>query len=180
MTTKDVEELKKVASSGSGRGHADRLLSILKQRPELFDAMVAVYFANEESASRRAVWAIDLFTEENPDLLLPLIDPIVEHLPQFEHDGLKRHSLRMLARSPLPKENLGLLVTLCFDLLLSPAETPAVKVYAMEVLYNASMAEPDLRKELIDSIEWRFREASAGVRSRGEKILKRLYRDISG
>ncbi|MBE0649169.1 MAG: hypothetical protein IH596_15460 [Bacteroidales bacterium] len=127
MTTQEVTELKKIASSGYGRAHADR---------------------------------------------------ITTNIPRFEHDGMKRHSPRMLARSPLPEENPGLLISLCFGYLLSPAETPAVKVYAMEILYNASCAEPDLRQELIDTIEWRFREESAGVRSRGEKILKRHYKDI--
>jgi len=178
MGTDQFEELKKIASSGSGRTHADRLLDILRQRPELFGDMVAIYLANEEPSSRRAVWALDLYTESFPDLLLPLIETISCRLPEFSHDGLKRHSLRMLARSPLPKANLGQLINLCFNLLLSPSETPAVKVHAMEVLYNASLAEPDLRQELIDTIEWRFREESAGVRCRGEKVLKRLYQDI--
>lgn len=178
MKNIQVEELKKIASSGYGRGHADRLVDILKQRPDFFDNMVSIYLANEEPVSRRAAWALDLYTEAHPELLIPIIELIVSHLPTFEHDGMKRHSLRMLARSPLPKENSGQLISQAFNFLLSPVETPAVKVHAMEILYNASLVEPDIRQELIDSIEWRFQEESAGVRSRGEKILKRLYNDI--
>jgi hypothetical protein len=45
----------------------------------------------------------------------------------------------------------------------------------MEILYRAAQNEPDLKKELIDTIEWRLAESSAGIRSRGEKILKKLY-----
>ena len=173
------QELIKIATSGYGRANADRLVEIVTQRPELFSQLIEIYFANEEPASRRTVWAIDLYAEQHPEALIPFIDRIVSHLPDFQHDGLKRHSLRMLARSPLPVTNLGQLITLCFDFLLSPSETPAVKVYAMETLYRISLEEPDLRQELIDSIEWRAEEESAGVRNRGEKILKRLYQDLN-
>ncbi len=179
MATALRQELIKIATSGYGRANADRLVEIIIQRPELFTELIEIYFANEEPASRRIVWAIDLYAETYPEALFPFIDKIVDHLPEFNHDGLKRHSLRMLARSPLPEANQGQLITICFDFLLSSSETPAVKVYAMETLYRISIKEPALKQELIDSIEWRAEEESAGVRNRGQKILKRLYQELN-
>jgi len=41
------------------------------------------------------------------------------------------------------------------------------------------LTEPDISRELIDSIEWRFQERSSGARCRGEKILRRLYKDLT-
>lgn len=78
----------------------------------------------------------------------------------------------------MPTEWLIYFTSFCFNVLLSSTEPPAVKVHAMEILYKAACREPDLRQELIDTIEWRFSEESAGIRCRGEKILKRLYKDI--
>jgi len=60
----------------------------------------------------------------------------------------------------------------------SPSEPPAVKVHAREILYRASQIEPDLKQELIDSIEWRLNEESAGIRNRGEKLLGKLYGEL--
>jgi len=177
MGNQTKEEIIKVVERGFGREYADQLIEILKQRPGLFDDMMEVYFANEEPVSRRIAWSIDIYTEEvDPDALLPYVEKICTHLPEFQHDGLKRHSLRMLSRAPLPEENFGRLISICFDFLVSPTESPAVKAHAMEILYRAVQVEPDLRQELIDSIEWRLQEESVGVRNRGQKILAKLYR----
>jgi hypothetical protein len=48
----------------------------------------------------------------------------------------------------------------------------------MEVLYRISQVEPDLKKELADSIEWRLHEESAGFKSRGRKLLTKLYSEM--
>ncbi|MGE5425063.1 MAG: hypothetical protein ACM3N9_06845, partial [Syntrophothermus sp.] len=116
--------------------------------------------------------------EKMPDLLLPWIETMTAGLPSYSHDGMKRVTLRMLMRSPLPIQNLGLLMNTCFDWLTSPDEAVASKVYAMEILYRMSQAEPDLKKELADSIEWRMNEETAGFRSKGRKILQKINKDL--
>jgi hypothetical protein len=86
----------------------------------------------------------------------------------------------MLARSPLPEEQLGLLITLCFDWLTSSKESVAVKMFSMEILYRISQQEPEMKKELADSIEWRMQEETPGFRAHGKKLLKQLYRELKG
>jgi hypothetical protein len=103
---------------------------------------------------------------------------MIRMLEKFSHDGLKRHTLRMLMHVPLPEEELGTLVKTCFEWLVTPSESVAVKVYSMEILYRVSQSEPDLKKELADSIEWRLDEENAGFRNKGRKILKKLSREI--
>jgi hypothetical protein len=48
----------------------------------------------------------------------------------------------------------------------------------MEILYRITRIEPDLKKELADSIEWRMNEETAGFKNRGQKMINRLYREI--
>jgi hypothetical protein len=48
----------------------------------------------------------------------------------------------------------------------------------MEILYRISQVEPDMKKELADSIEWRMNEETAGFRNRGQKLLKKLYMEL--
>jgi hypothetical protein len=164
-----------------GRRNTDLVADLVIQKPELFDELFMVFIRNEEPVSRRAAWVVDVITETHPGFLSPHLNQIIGMLPQFTHDGLKRHSLRMLARSPLPSgDQLGELMNHCFDWLLSPHEAIAVKVYCMEILYRISETEPDLKKELADSIEWKLHEESAGFKSRGRKLLKKLYAEIEG
>lgn len=161
------------------RRNTDLVADLVFQKPLLFDELFQAYTRNEEPLSRRAAWVVDTVAEKFPDLIEPHLNQIIEFLPKFDHDGLKRHSLRMLARSPLPAgEHIGALITICFDWLLSPNEAVATKIYCMEILYRISDVEPDLKMELADSIEWRMNEGSPGFKSKGRKILKNLYREM--
>jgi hypothetical protein len=133
---------------------------------------------NLEPVSRRAAWVVDVVTEQKPEWLEGKIDRIAEALECFHHDGLKRHALHILARSPLPSPDLsGRLVSLCFDWLLAQEEAVSTKIYSMEIIARYVEQEPDLRQELIDSIQWRMEEERAGFRSYAKKLLARLSRD---
>jgi hypothetical protein len=163
----------------TSRRNTDLIADLVFNKPELFDELVSIYLRNEEPVSRRAVWVVDTVAEKHPHLLDRYLETIAESLPRFDHDGLKRVSLRMLSRSPLPESRLGELMNICFDWLVSPKESVAVKIYAMEILYRISQFEPELKKELADSIEWRITEGTPGFKNRGLKTLKKLYKEIS-
>lgn len=163
---------------GTGRDHADMLVEAALQNSEFFASLVKVYLSNTEPHSRKAAWVIDLCVEKDPGMISPYIGEMIRMLEKFSHDGLKRHTLRMLMHVPLPEEELGTLVKTCFEWLVTPSESVAVKVYSMEILYSVSQSETDLKKELADSIEWRLDEENAGFRNKGLKILKKLSREI--
>lgn len=171
----DFDQIKSLLASETSRRNTDMIAGLVTQRPRLFKVLFTIFLANEEPFSRRAAWVIDTITEKQPNLLEPVAGKIMHRLGQFSHDGLKRHALRMLNRAPLPVESdLGLMISLCFDWLVSPHESVAVKVYCMDILYRISLLEPDIRKELSDSIEWRMEEESPGFRSHAKKILKKI------
>jgi hypothetical protein len=163
----------------TSRRNTDLVADLIYQKPELFEQLFRVFADNLEPVSRRAAWVIDTVSEKHPGLIEPHLGEIIDLLSVFRHDGLKRHSLRILARSPLPSgERMGILMTKCFDWLLSPNEAIAAKVYCMELLYRISQVEPDLKKELADTIEWRLDEESPGFKNRARKMLKQLYFEI--
>ena len=173
------QELAELLKTEMSRRNTDMVSDLVFQKPELFEELVRLYLANEEPVSRRAAWVTDLVSEQQPELILPHLARIIAMLPSFRHDGLKRHSMRILARSPLPgEEHLGEMIRIAFDWLLSGEEAVATKVYCMELLYRVSQVEPDLKKELADSIEWRMEEETAGFRNRGQKLLRKLYREM--
>ncbi len=174
--TRSFEDLLMVEMS---RRNADLVADLIFQKPVLVEELFLVFLRNEEPVSRRAAWVLDIVTEKHPALIGSHPDQIIGMLPVFTHDGLKRHSLHMLSRSPLPSgDKLGALITICFDWLVSPKEAVAAKVYCMELLYRISQIEPDLKKELADSVEWRMHEETPGFKSKGQKLLQRLYKEM--
>ncbi len=170
-----LEDLLKIETS---RRNTDIIADLVLQKPRLFEELMAIFLANREPVSRRAAWVIDTTSATQPELVFPYLPQIAESLTRFNHDGLKRHSLHILSRSPLPADKTGFLINLCFDWLVSPKESVATKVYCMEILYTISLAEPDLRQELADTIEIRMHEETPGYRSKGRKILQKLSRDL--
>lgn len=170
-----LEELLMVETS---RRNTDLIADLVYHDPFIYPELVAIYLRNEEPVSRRAAWIVDTVSEKFPELLQPFIPDIIVRLPEFSHDGLKRHSLRILTRYNLGENESGQLISYCFDILLKPFESVAVKVHAMEILYQMSCLEPDLKKELAETIEWRMEEESAGFRNKGMKVLERLYKEM--
>jgi hypothetical protein len=161
------------------RRNADLVVDLIRQKPELFHEIFKIYLSNEEPVSRRAAWVIDIITDNMPELLLHKTELIVANLDVFKHDGLKRHSLRMIAKSPLPRDEiLGKLINICFTWLLCQQESVAVKVHSMDILYQISKTEPALKKELADSISWRLSEETPGFKNKGLKLLRNLYSEI--
>jgi hypothetical protein len=159
----------------TSRRNTDIIADIVVQKPELFEELFGIFASNRDPVSRRAAWVIDIVSETHPAFIEPHLGDLVDLLPGFTHDAPKRHSLRILSRSPLPDpERMGKLITICFDLLASRQSSVSEKVYSMELLYRFSEIEPDLRQELADTIEWRLEEETAGVKNRGRKLLKKL------
>jgi hypothetical protein len=176
---KELQSLDDLLMNEMSRRNTDFVADLIIQKPDLFEELYRLFIKNSEPLSRRAAWVVDTVTEKRPELLSVHLDHIMKLLPTFRHDGLKRHSLRMIARSPLPSgDRLGELATVCFDWLLSSKEATAVKVYSMEILYRISIIEPDLKKELADSIEYRLKEETAGFKNRGQKMLRKLNIEI--
>ncbi|MFZ4522652.1 MAG: hypothetical protein ACOYNC_13160 [Bacteroidales bacterium] len=162
------------------RRNTDMVANLVTGSPELFNELFRIYAANIEPVSRRAAWVMDIVTEKHPEWITSHLCEIIDLLPTFSHDGLKRHSLRILARSPLPGEShLGKLIKISFDWLLSGTEATAAKCHCMDLLYRISLIEPELKKELADTIEWRMNEETAGFKNRAQKMLAKLYFELN-
>jgi hypothetical protein len=172
------QTLRELIMVENSRRNTDLIADLVFHKPEVFGELMNIYFLNEEPVSRRAVWIVDTVTEKMPHLLEPFIDRIILKLSEFQHDGLKRNTLRMLSRTNISILQSGLLMKICFEWLVSKSESVAVKVYSMDILYLISIKETDIKKELAESIEWRMQEESAGFKGHAVKILKKLHREL--
>ncbi len=142
---------------------------------ERFDHLMHLFFTDEYRVVQRAAYAVSHCTDQHIELVYPHLPAMVEYLKDRSvHIAIRRNIVRILAQLEIPEKVMGDVATLCFDFLIDPKEAVAVKIYSMEVLYHLTLKEPDLKNELILVIEENMVYGSAGVRSRGRKVLKRL------
>lgn len=163
---------------GNSRSYTDFVADIVNKRPELVSELWEIYLAVEEPVSRRAAWIIDTASEDKPEWVEPFLPSLIQKLPLFNHDGLKRHALRIIARMPFPENTDADLLNKCFEWLLAPAESVAVKMYCIQILYRLSETEPDILQELYDTIEFQMTDATPGFRSIGSKLMFQIDKDI--
>jgi hypothetical protein len=103
---------------------------------------------------------------------------MIDQLKRTETQAEIRFILRYYSKYRLPRhqEREGLLTDYCFNVLMTPHDSVAPRVYSMSVLHKLAMRYPELAHELETSIRWALENGSAGMISRGNKILKDLKR----
>lgn len=170
--------LRELLLKGNSRSYTDFVADIVTKRPEVVGELWEIYLAIEEPVSRRAAWIIDTASENKPDWVAPFLPQLIVKLPEFNHDGLKRHALRMISRMPFPEGTEGELLNITFEWLISTAESVAVKMYCIQILYRLSAKEPDILQELYDTIEFQIADGTPGFRSIGSKMMQQIDKDI--
>ena len=127
--------------------------------------------------STRSAWVLESLSQKYPNLIEPYLKEIIERLPAVNNDTIKRHLVKILSFSILPEEYLGKLFDICLGFIESTKETVAVKVHSMQILYNISELEPELKPELIAIIENQSEKSSSGFKARGIMLLDKLIKE---
>jgi len=170
-------DLKELLLNDNSRANTDFVGNFIRQKPDLIHELWEIYLSDQEPISRRAAWIIDTVSENEPTWVEPYIARLIDLLPTFRHDGMKRHGLRMIARNNISEELQADLMNICFEWLLSPTEAVAAKFHCMMILYTISNKLPEIKNELIDTIEFQMSEGTPGFRSIGRKLLNKLYKE---
>ena len=73
---------------------------------------------------------------------------------------------------------IGDLLEHLFPLLEDPQTPIAIRVHAMQILYNISNIEPDLKRELLLVIQVHANTGGPGFANRAGKLIPKLRREI--
>lgn len=171
-------QLKDLFEHETSRANTDYVKNIIYQKPELYKDLFELVLKNQEPYSRRAIWVFDACDEELKGVAKPFLPTLIENLDTFSHDGMKRHSLRILSRHEITEDQMVRVMDFCFKML-TLFEAAAIKVHAMQILYNISQKVPEIKPELISAIELTVQEGTTGVKNRGFRMLKKLYKEIN-
>ena len=147
--------------------------------PNLFSALMDIALNHTEQKSWRAAYLVDKIHDDYPELLIPFLEPMIAQLKKENNSSKKRHFLKLLSMNQIPQQHYGFLVDYCINALTSAKEPPAVRVHAMQILYNISEIEKELKPEILAIIEHEMEyHATAGILSRGSKIAKKLRKQV--
>lgn len=174
-----MNDLRSLLLAEMSRRNTDFVKEIVLSNRTLFDELFKLTLLNEEPISRRAMWVVDVTSEAEPEILIPYLNNLIETLPNFQHDGLKRHTLRMLSRYDISMDQFMPILDLCLQYMGSEKESVAVRYQAMHLLYIMSNKEQGLKYELVTAIELQMHGGSAGLKNQGNKMLRKLKKEIN-
>ncbi|MDP3180636.1 MAG: hypothetical protein Q8M67_02355 [Bacteroidota bacterium] len=144
--------------------------------PEYLDLIVSKAIDDSQDENWRAAWMVDKIHEKHPDLVIPYLPALTDFLLTTKNAGKKRHLLKLISLHAIPEEKIAVLLNFGYEIFTDASEPVAVRVHAMQVLFNIAIKEPDFAGELIELIEHEIEfHGSAGMSSRGRKLLKKLY-----
>jgi len=152
----------------------DLFISEVGQSADKFHDLLHLTLFEKDPLAWRAAWILDGSDEQNPGLASGHLTTIIQRLPELESKGALRSLLRMLCRYDIPEDDQGLLVDLCFSYMLSELYPVAVKVHAMQIIYNHTLIYPELKDELVTVIEDQVDNNTVGFKSRGMRIIRQL------
>jgi hypothetical protein len=167
--------LVEIIEKGHTVAQRDKVVKYVGESPARFAELVRVFLKGPYRVTQRAAWPLSFCVESHPDLVTPHLRVLLKNLKkEGQHDAVKRNTMRLLQFIDIPKSLQGEAANACFDLLSNAKEPIAVRVFAMTVLANIALKQPELRNELIPMIEDQMPYGSAAFVSRGRKTLKLL------
>ncbi len=150
-------------------------VNMVIDNPLLIEPLLEISLYEREPWSQRASRVLSVYFCRFPEMLKPHVGRILTHLSKLKSEGPLRNFLKIFSEVPLNlgNKNKSILLNLCFDCM-SEECSIAVKAYSMDILYHFSTEIPEIKNELYHLIESQMPDFSAGLKSRGKKILKKL------
>lgn len=170
------ESIVELLHSVTSRFTIDQLVFAVGSNETLFAVLVENMLAAKEPVNMRAAWAVSVITDKQPWLLNPYIEQLASNIPSFSHPAIVRSILRYFCTNPLPGQKMGAMLNLCYSYLLNLKMPAAIRVYAMQIIFNISEIEPDLKEELRLTLENLYDTGSPGFQNRAGKLLQKLNR----
>ncbi len=165
-------------SIDSSRLNADLLVEKFEEDPDIFNTIIEVMYRDTYPLSMRAGRVVWLIAKKYPDFIETYLPDMIDRLPDFQIDGVRRNIMSILVELPLPEIKLGKLFNVCYDWLESGKEPIAIRGNAITILYKISEKELELKMELIELFNSLLPCNSVGIETRIKNILMKLYKEI--
>ncbi len=151
------------------------LVRYISDFPEQLEIIMAKALDDSQPENWRAIWMVDKIHEKHPELVAKYLPAMTSFLLMTQNSSKKRHLLKLISLYDIPDVSMAKLLNYCIDIFTNATVPVAVRVYAMQILYNIAEKEPDFSRELIELIEHEMEfHGSPGIASRGRKLIQKL------
>ncbi|MDR0371017.1 MAG: hypothetical protein LBH80_04095 [Prevotellaceae bacterium] len=147
-------DYKKLLSHPLSKSSVDTIVENVLHNPDDFPALTRLLFADDNSTSRRALWACEKIAKRKSDRFSANDIRRVEQLCLTTTDaGKKRLGISLLLHLPLSEPLNVELINHCFEWMLSPRWPSGLQSIAMKYLSEVCTKEPGLTQELTAYLE---------------------------
>ena len=151
------------------------LINEIALNHDFYKVLMDLALYNPNRKSWRAAYLVDKINDIFPELLNPFLNEMIEQVKIEKNESKRRHFLKLLSMNKLSQMQEGLILDFCINTFTSAKEPVAVRVHAMQVLFNIAQSEPELQTEILAIIEHELENhATAGISSRGKKLAQKL------
>jgi hypothetical protein len=162
------------------RAQVLRITAYIDHDPERFRQLITVFTEGDYRLAQRSFRPLSYCVEKYPALLTSHLPTLLDQLESSSSHAVKRNTLRLFQFAEIPDVYAGRLMTICFDLLMKPAEKIAAKAFALTVLANQARKYPEIKNEILLCIAAQLPDASPGFRARANKVTRQLEKIPTG
>lgn len=153
----------------------DLIVDTVISDPSNMEELMSIFLGSSYRLTQRSAWTMSNIAIKHPHLLDKWLPELIDRMDApDQHIAVTRNIIRAFQFMDFPEEYEGIILDKCFKLLNDGTQPIAIKAFTMTVIYNLSKKYPDIQPELKLSIEQLLPYGSAGIKSRGKKILKLL------
>ena len=168
-----------------GKIRVVKLKAILEKEQFALPGLIDITFHPNKNIAFRAAWILENLFLQKPERYVNDMAYLLLRIKDVENPGCKRHYAKIVMHITLPKAPLSIQQKLAeidlepvaeqfFDWIIDPKVLIAVKVFAVQALFNIRHRYPWIAEELANQIQFLMRNGSAAIQSRGKKLLSQL------
>ena len=168
-------DIKSALLASHDKETSDSIIEWIGHDSKKMRKLMDVFFHEDYKLSQRSAMTVGDMGRRKPSMVEPYYRELVENLERPRHDAVVRNTLRIFSEVlVIPEELEGILYEKCFNYLTSKDSPLAVKVFGMTVLARLANKFPDLKEELVLTIEDLIPHNTVGFKMRAQKLLPGL------
>ena len=167
-------DLKTQLLEAHNRQNADLIVQWIGTRKERFDELLKLVLFGDFKISQRASWPLSISAIKKPSFIKEHFAEIIENLKRTDiHNGVRRNTLSIFVYGAIPDMFEAQIMDLCFNFLLDPNETAAIKSASLGILEKLTKKYPEILPELTIILEDQLSYGATSFKTKAARILKK-------
>jgi hypothetical protein len=131
---------------------------------------------SDRNIATHFIWLVGHICELSPEIVFPAIKDFFLHRKKTQIKNYDRSLAKMFMYCGIPEEIEGEATTLMFEWILSPDVIVSTKNYSAIALYNLTAKYPELKSELILTIQEQLNKNSISFKQTASRVIKNLVK----